>query len=438
MNLSGLGLNKAFKSGIDPKKPYYYISGSLDLSGAVFGGTYFFNFDNDFKYASLRDYANYITIDENSVISEVLVYSDPDMEAEDLQSDVYLAIGGADQSAPVPNNSVKVWWAAPAGFGPYVYPSVSKVSSVARNGSNVATIVTSLPHGLVSGNKVNIIDLAAPNTGFNATNVIVTVLSSASFTYSNIGALVVPAVIASSAPGYVEFNPAQQSSIAASTVSTVARNGSNVATIVTTAPHNLLTGDRVTISGVPAPNASFNAVNVLITYVNATTFTYSNSGAVVVTVGASGTVTFLPAGGNPFFNGYPISLSELEAGPVNYFGHEGGHFPYYYNPVDEEEELSRKYKYLAVTVLDALPDNPVVPIPEPALADSEQVNQEEIVVFEESQESKESNESQGRNRALAAKNMKKRKSLIRGLPSGTKAISKGKLTVTIKVYPKNQ
>lgn len=119
MNLSGIGINKVFKSGVEPGKPYYYVSGSLDLSGAVYGGTYFFNFDNNLSYATTRDYSNFIVVDENSVISEVLVYTHPDIDAVNPSS-TYLAIGGADYNG-VPDNSVKVWWAAPPAFGPYVY-----------------------------------------------------------------------------------------------------------------------------------------------------------------------------------------------------------------------------------------------------------------------------------------------------------------------------
>jgi hypothetical protein len=59
-------------------------------------------------------------------------------------------------------------------------------------------------------------------------------------------------------------------------VATVSRS-SNVATIVTASGHGLASGQRVTISGVIT--AGFNAVNVGVTVVNSTTFTYANTGA---------------------------------------------------------------------------------------------------------------------------------------------------------------
>lgn len=72
------------------------------------------------------------------------------------------------------------------------------------------------------------------------------------------------------------------------TISTVARNGSNVATIVTTANHGLTNGDTVTI--VCTSDTGFNTVGAAVTVTNATTFTYSNTGATVVTTAGSGTV----------------------------------------------------------------------------------------------------------------------------------------------------
>jgi len=71
-------------------------------------------------------------------------------------------------------------------------------------------------------------------------------------------------------------------------ISTVARNGSNVATIVTTTNHGLVNGDTVTI--VCTSDAGFNTVQATVTVTNLTTFTYSNTGATVLTVAGSGTV----------------------------------------------------------------------------------------------------------------------------------------------------
>lgn len=64
-------------------------------------------------------------------------------------------------------------------------------------------------------------------------------------------------------------------------ISTVARNGSNVATVTTTTPHGLTTSSKVTVFC--GTKASFNAtvVSVLSTPTS-TTFTYENTGPIVV------------------------------------------------------------------------------------------------------------------------------------------------------------
>ena len=70
---------------------------------------------------------------------------------------------------------------------------------------------------------------------------------------------------------------------------TRSRDSSNVAKIITTAAHGLVTDDLVNVTAGPTgtPDATFYAVHVKITKVDATTFTYPNTGA-VVTDGASG------------------------------------------------------------------------------------------------------------------------------------------------------
>ena len=64
-------------------------------------------------------------------------------------------------------------------------------------------------------------------------------------------------------------------------ISTVSRNGSNVATVTTIIPHGLTTSSRVTV--VCTSKASFNAVVVdIIDVPTATTFTYDNTGPLVI------------------------------------------------------------------------------------------------------------------------------------------------------------
>jgi len=71
-------------------------------------------------------------------------------------------------------------------------------------------------------------------------------------------------------------------------VATVAR-ASNVATIVTSSAHHLITGARVDLAGITT--AGFDESHAEVTVVNPTTFTYANTGAnVATTADATGTV----------------------------------------------------------------------------------------------------------------------------------------------------
>jgi hypothetical protein len=118
MSLSGLESNKVFKTGVSPAPAYYYVSASLDLSGAVENGTYYFNYDNNYEYASVRDYSNYVVVDENVIISEVVVYANNDVIEADGVSQLNFVIGGA--AHPSVGGGVNVYWAAPAGSAPGV------------------------------------------------------------------------------------------------------------------------------------------------------------------------------------------------------------------------------------------------------------------------------------------------------------------------------
>ena len=72
------------------------------------------------------------------------------------------------------------------------------------------------------------------------------------------------------------------------TIGSIARNGSNVATITTTANHGLTTGDTVTV--VCGSDSTFDARNISATVTGLTTFTYSNTGSTLLTTLSSGSV----------------------------------------------------------------------------------------------------------------------------------------------------
>lgn len=122
MNFSGNGNNKVFKVSGDPAAPYYYLSGTLNLAGAVTDGTYYFNLDNSLEYAENRDYNRYIMVDENALISEVIVFSDEDIVPVDgEEGSLNFLIGGADKMNAL-DSSVVIPWAAPAGSAPVAPP----------------------------------------------------------------------------------------------------------------------------------------------------------------------------------------------------------------------------------------------------------------------------------------------------------------------------
>lgn len=109
-NLSGVQDNKAFKTGISPAEPYYYISAHLDLMGAEVGQqpnnyVYYFNKENNFNYLNSRlyplgpdSYPGFYPIEDNAVIDEIVVYTGPDLKYTydgNTLSDLDFYIGGA-------------------------------------------------------------------------------------------------------------------------------------------------------------------------------------------------------------------------------------------------------------------------------------------------------------------------------------------------------
>lgn len=71
-------------------------------------------------------------------------------------------------------------------------------------------------------------------------------------------------------------------------ISSVARNASNVATITTTGAHDLVTGNIVSVS---CSDNTFDTYSSSITVTGFNTFTYSNTGSTVSTTSATGTIT---------------------------------------------------------------------------------------------------------------------------------------------------
>lgn len=124
----------------------------------------------------------------------------------------------------------------------------------------------------------------APSTGnvgldlstFNNASVQVTKIDATTFTYASTG-------FNSTTVAYTAGVINKAGTITQSR----ARDSGNLATIVTAAPHLLRTGNVVTVTGFPAATttvATFNAANVEVTVLNATTITYFSPGEAVSTV----------------------------------------------------------------------------------------------------------------------------------------------------------
>ena len=128
-DLSGIGSNKTFKTGVLPGAPYYYISAHLDLSNVVVPAqgeiTYYFNKDNSLGYlltplsagVGYDEYHKFHLIDSNSVIGEVVVYSNPDLVLGSgilPGNGIEFRVGGAlDTVSPVLSGDE---WAGQTGF----------------------------------------------------------------------------------------------------------------------------------------------------------------------------------------------------------------------------------------------------------------------------------------------------------------------------------
>src|SRR2546427_11448632 len=176
-----------------------------------------------------------------------------------------------------------------------------QVATIASNGAarstNVVTITTTMAHGLTAGQTVVIAGVA--DSSFNGTFTIATVPSTTTFTYAQTGTNATSGGGTVSA-GTVKWfaNNVEAVTAASGTISplgvytapsttlppantvSIASNGAvranNVVTITTTAAHNLLTGQPVTISGVT--DTSFNGTFTIASVPSATTFTFSQAG----------------------------------------------------------------------------------------------------------------------------------------------------------------
>jgi len=193
-----------------------------------------------------------------------------------------------------------------------------QVATIASSGgavrtANVVTITTTSAHGLITGQSVVIAGVT--DSSFNGTFTVSTVPSTTVFTYSQTGpdgssgsgtvstgavTWCVAAMCASgSTPGgnstlgtinqtgFYTAPAALPPAVTVSITSNGAVRSNNVVTITTTAAHNLLVGQAITITGVS--DGSFNGTFAVASVPSTTTFTYSQTGSNASS--GSGTVT---------------------------------------------------------------------------------------------------------------------------------------------------
>ena len=154
--------------------------------------------------------------------------------------------------------------------GKYTVPAINAVPVNKSLTSNVATITTFAAHGFLAGDSVTV---GSVDATFNGTYTIVDVPTTTTFTYAKTAANVT-----STAIGDVTYSINNK-------VLT-----SNVATLTTSATHNFVLGETVTVTGV---DSTFNGTYTIVSPVTGTTFSYTKVASNVASTAVSpvGTAT---------------------------------------------------------------------------------------------------------------------------------------------------
>lgn len=193
------------------------------------------------------------------------------------------ATSATDASASIhTNGSASIAGKAWIGAGLDVIGTTSSQSIVPKTSSSFNLGAPSAPWDRVYANTVGKTD----NTTDFVGNFSGTFEGDLDGTATGLATTSVFRIIGDVSSNAVAFNGTQ--SVGNSTIATVFRNTvTSTATIVTTAPHNLVTGYLVSITcGI----ASFNATNIFITKIDSVTFTYTSVGVSVPTTSTTGTV----------------------------------------------------------------------------------------------------------------------------------------------------
>ena len=100
--------NRTFQATDKINPPYYYITAHLDLTGLYTGAPessnpyiLYFNRENNYNYLNPQlypdpdNYTGFYPLDEHSIIGEVAVYANPDLEYTGNLAEVAFYVGGA-------------------------------------------------------------------------------------------------------------------------------------------------------------------------------------------------------------------------------------------------------------------------------------------------------------------------------------------------------
>jgi hypothetical protein len=140
--------------------------------------------------------------------------------------------------------------------------ATEKTVFIRSRASNVATLATTVPHGLFVGEKVDI--TGVDGVGYDGTRTITTIPSPNTFTFASTGTN--------------EIATAVQSGKLKSRSRKILNRDliSNLVTILTTGTHGVFVGESVTITGLGTP---FNGTYTVVSVPSSTTFTYSRINA---------------------------------------------------------------------------------------------------------------------------------------------------------------
>lgn len=114
------------RSNLPTRQPFFYIEGSLDLSGMRTGETRYFNVDNSLAYETDPAYTGFLTLNGTCILGDVIVRTEPQLQTPAYvgglgfppSPGVLCMIGGARSTS----DPVVLPYSAPFGFAAQTPP----------------------------------------------------------------------------------------------------------------------------------------------------------------------------------------------------------------------------------------------------------------------------------------------------------------------------